>query len=344
MKKTSILAIIWVIISSFASHYKQITLAATFISPLVVSAQFYTEYRAPYKAAFYPGNWSGKDLYVVRDEADGLIGEFKFNIPIKPFTLALPHNDGAPNNIVWLGSDTILKLSPISTLSLSATQLTGVSITGTGGTTVSGTGLNLTINTPTVQGNITPTITTTGILTSTVSGNTFTISAPAQTPQTLSGSGTNTITLSDGGGTFVIPTGTVSPYTAGNGINITSNVISLTANTTNTVTRPITSTSFTISATQDQIVNYNVFAQITSALVGNNTAYLYLETSPNNSTWTTIAQSGIGVSGLVSTMGNTQTLTGTVLKGYWVRIRQVATGANSGSAVFTYQSGNETPK
>jgi len=133
-------------------------------------------------------------------------------------------------------------------------------------------------------------------------------------------------------------------YTAGNGINITSNVISLTANTTNTVTRPINSTSYTISASQDQIVNYNVFAQVTSALVGNNTAYLYLETSPNNSTWTTIAQSGIGVSGLVSTMGNTQTLTGTVLKGYWVRIRQVATGANSGSAVFTYQSGNETPK
>jgi len=81
-------------------------------------------------------------------------------------------------------------------------------ITGTGATNITGTYPNLTINTPTVQGNITPTIVTTGILTSTVSGNTFTLSVPATITQTLSGSGTNTISLSNGGGTFVIPSST----------------------------------------------------------------------------------------------------------------------------------------
>lgn len=179
MKTTSIMVMLWTLVSSFASHYKQVAAGAAILFPLTSSAQFATDYRPPYKAAFYPGSWSGVTIYEVRDFGDGLQGQFKFYTDVKIAPLASPHNDGSPSNIVWLGADTLLKLSPVGTLSLSATQLTGVSIIGAGATTVTGTGLNLTITTPTVQGNITPTITAAGSATVTTSGNTFTVNTPS---------------------------------------------------------------------------------------------------------------------------------------------------------------------
>ena len=100
-------------------------------------------------------------------------------------------------------------------------------------------------------------------------------------------------------------------------------------------------TGFSLSATQDYNVNYSIYAQVTSALAGTNTGDVYLEISPNNSIWTTISRSGISVAGVLSTSGNTQTVGGFVPATYFVRLRTAATGVNSGSAVFTYQNGQE---
>jgi len=138
-----------------------------------------------------------------------------------------------------------------------------------------------------------------------------------------------------------------------NQVVVTSNAnditISLPTRVMSAVTRStVTSTSATgyqISATRDYSVNYSVYAQITSALAGTNTADVFLEIAATNSMtpgdWTTISRSGISVAGIVSTSGNTQTVGGFVPAGYYVRIRVVATGANAGSAVFTYQVGQE---
>lgn len=105
------------------------------------------------------------------------------------------------------------------------------------------------------------------------------------------------------------------------------------------------STGFQLSSTRDYNVNYSVYAQVTAIVLGTNTADVYLEIAATNSTtpgdWTTISRSGISVAGVVSTSGNTQTVGGFVPAGYYARIRVAATGANAGSAVFTYQVGQE---
>lgn len=105
------------------------------------------------------------------------------------------------------------------------------------------------------------------------------------------------------------------------------------------------STGFQPNATYDMQVTYSVYAQVTSALAGTNTADVYLEIAATNSTtpgdWTTKSRSGISIAGILSTSGNTQTVSCFVPKGYYVRIRTAATGSNAGSAVFTYQVGQE---
>jgi hypothetical protein len=105
------------------------------------------------------------------------------------------------------------------------------------------------------------------------------------------------------------------------------------------------STGYQISSTRDYSVNYSVYAQVSSALAGTNTADVFLEIATTNSTtpsdWTTISRSGISLAGVLSMSGNTQTVGGFIPSGYYVRIRVLATGSNSGSAVFTYQVGQE---
>lgn len=137
---------------------------------------------------------------------------------------------------------------------------------------------------------------------------------------------------------------------AGFGITLnqsgTTYTISKTARTQYTVSHSLmtttTSVSFSISATQDYQVSYSIYTQVTSALAGNNTADSYLEISSNNSApWSTIAQGGVMVSGVLSTSGGTQNLTGLIPATYYARIRCVATGSNLGSAVFTYKYGQE---
>lgn len=203
--------------------------------------------------------------------------------------------------------------------------------------------------------------------------------------QTLSGTGTQTITLSSGG-TFVIPTQTtgiisnITPTLTGStgisiatsgesysvtntipdktvtitgatGIDITSSypafTITPTARISNTVTRSLVSSTgssgFSISATKDYNVVYSIFAQAASALAGTNTAEVYLELClTSGGTYTTIAGGPVvSVSGVLSTNGGVICLLGFIPAGYFLRIRTAATGANSGSAVFTYKYGNE---
>lgn len=109
----------------------------------------------------------------------------------------------------------------------------------------------------------------------------------------------------------------------------------------NYVTRPLT-TSFSISATQDNYVDYSVYSQVSSALTGTNTADVFLEISTTSGgTYTTIANGGVMAAGVLSTNGGSNCLSGLVPAGYWVRLRTTATGANSASAVFIYKYGRE---
>jgi hypothetical protein len=151
-------------------------------------------------------------------------------------------------------------------------------------------------------------------------------------------------TVSSVGITSTTLTVTNSPITSSG--NITVNIPARTAsNVSRSLVTTTSSTGFQPSFAKDYQVTYSVYAQVTSALLGNNTADVYLEIAATNSTtpsdWTTISRSGIQASGVVSTSGNTQTVSGFVPAGYYVRIRTAATGANSGSASFSYQVGQE---
>lgn len=178
---------------------------------------------------------------------------------------------------------------------------------------------NLT-GTPTIISAITA---STGI--SITSGSTIVNSLPDRTVTIVS---TNTnITVSGSYPTFSV---TYVPTTR------TSTVI------TRSIVTSTTSTGFQLSTTLDYNVSYSVYAQVSSALAGTNTGDIYLETSPNNAApWTTINRSGVSVAGVLSTTGGTQSMSGFIPSGYYVRIRSAATGSNSGSAVFTYQTGQE---
>lgn len=100
-------------------------------------------------------------------------------------------------------------------------------------------------------------------------------------------------------------------------------------------------TSKQISTTNNARVSYSVTHSIAlTVVVLAGASQAYLEISPNNSTWTTISQSGysdgvgVGLSLVKTTTGNIQ---GEVPAGYYVRIRTVTSGG--GSAAFT--SGQE---
>lgn len=93
------------------------------------------------------------------------------------------------------------------------------------------------------------------------------------------------------------------------------------AQAANIMSRTLNS-SYQVSEQRSGIVVYNVLVTNTATLILGNTGQVILETSPNNSTWTTIStgQSGVG-SGLVFSGNGTQTIFGFVPRGYWVRLR-----------------------
>lgn len=171
---------------------------------------------------------------------------------------------------------------------------------------------------------------------------------------------------------------TIAAYTAGTGISVASNVITNTSpdqtvsitvnsglNTTGTsypnlvvklddptggnVTRSlVTSTSatgFQPSSTSAMLVTYSIYTQASSALAGNNSADVFLETATTNSTtpgdWTIRGQCGSAVVGIISVCAGTASVSCVVQKGSYVRLRQLAAGVNSANAVFTYKYGTE---
>jgi len=185
-------------------------------------------------------------------------------------------------------------------------------------------------------------------------------------------SGTNIKTLNGntllGSGDLIIN----NNYTAGSGINITSNIItnlspdqtvtltagnrmSITGTYPNftigyvepTINTPVVRTlnsNFTISTTKQAMVSYSVTCSVTNPLlIGTSSAMSYLEYSTNaGSTWLLPAQngnsSGVGITvTLQLTNGQTGTLVGIIPANALVRLRTATTG----TASVTYITGTE---
>lgn len=112
---------------------------------------------------------------------------------------------------------------------------------------------------------------------------------------------------------------------------------------TSTVSRSL-NTAFVPSATRPAFVNYTVDIVATITLTGGQTGTVFLETSPDNSTWTTILSGTSGNTGALTiglslTSTGTVTLSGFVPANYYARIR---TANTTGTPSFSYRSGLET--
>lgn len=102
--------------------------------------------------------------------------------------------------------------------------------------------------------------------------------------------------------------------------------------------------SFQASTTNNMLVNYSVDVNATATLIGGQDGRVILETSPNNSTWTTVdeAHNGNSVSlaiALTAIQNVSVHLSSVIPSGYWIRIRTVQT---TGTPSFTFRFGNET--
>jgi hypothetical protein len=87
------------------------------------------------------------------------------------------------------------------------------------------------------------------------------------------------------------------------------------------VTRSLNS-AVQISTTRNAIVSYTVLITSAATLVAGSTGQAIIETSPNNSTWTSMQTGQFGIaSGLLITSTNTVTVTAFVPRGYWMRVR-----------------------
>jgi len=104
----------------------------------------------------------------------------------------------------------------------------------------------------------------------------------------------------------------------------------------NTPTRTLNATGAILSTTKPTWVSYSITHTIALTLVTlNGTSNVYLEISPNNTTWTTISQAGYsdGVAVAVAiTKTQTNNIQGYIPANYYYRIRSVVTGG--GSATF----------
>lgn len=106
----------------------------------------------------------------------------------------------------------------------------------------------------------------------------------------------------------------------------------------NAPARPINGTSFQISTTRPAIVSYTITHTIAlTLLLTSGSSIVYLEVSPNNSTWTTVSAAGYS-DGVAVAVALTKTMTnnvqGVVPAGNWVRLRSVT--SSGGSAAFSF--------
>jgi hypothetical protein len=97
--------------------------------------------------------------------------------------------------------------------------------------------------------------------------------------------------------------------------------------------------SFQISDQRAAMVCYNVTIGSAAVLVTGSRGNVILETSPDNSTWTTVVNAEYGVnSGLVITSGCSVSVFGGVPRGYWVRVR---TANIAGTPTYSSAVGTE---
>lgn len=110
------------------------------------------------------------------------------------------------------------------------------------------------------------------------------------------------------------------------------------------VTRSLNSV-FVPSTTQNAFVSYSVDVTTTLSLSGGTVGTVYLEISANGTSgWTEVCRSTNGNTGALTVGLNisqvaTGTVSGSVPAGYSVRLR---TASSTGTATFTYDSGQET--
>jgi hypothetical protein len=262
------------------------------------------------------GGWSLIDLYFQKDStARSYSSLFRFTSKIvEARCLSVEFANASHDTIACLNPQGRFYKRSVSSLNIPAAQVKS------DWNSVSG--LNEILNKPTVPAALNGTgfVKATGTSISYDNSTYLTTEVDGSTSneiQTLSGTGTPTLTLGSGG-TWVMP-----------------------AVVSNTVSRSLNS-SFTISATQDYEVDYSVYCQVSSALTGTNTADSYLEVSTTSGgTYTVLANGGVMASGVLSTNGATSVLSGFIPAGYWVKIRTAAAGSNSGSALFIYRYGRE---
>lgn len=151
-------------------------------------------------------------------------------------------------------------------------------------------------------------------------------SVPAQSWTSITGKPT---TLSGYGITDAYPlTGNPSGF-------LTS--ASITPSYNNTAVKTINGAGVQISTTKNTRVSYTITHTIALTLVlSSGSSMVYLEISPNNSTWTSISQAGFSDAVAIAVALNktsTNNVQGEVPAGFYVRLRAVTSGA--GSAAYT---------
>lgn len=115
------------------------------------------------------------------------------------------------------------------------------------------------------------------------------------------------------------------------------------SNISSGTSRTIDGGGFQVSTTSVTQVKYSISIAATLSITGGQTGTVFLETSPNNSTWTEVDRISNGNTGILTVGLNiTQTISGNVCAwvpaGYYVRLRSTSTG----TPTITYLSGQET--
>lgn len=108
---------------------------------------------------------------------------------------------------------------------------------------------------------------------------------------------------------------------------------------TNGITRSF-NTAFIVSSTHDASVVYTIQVVSTLSLTSGQSGTVFLESSPNNSTWSLVTQSGDGNTGLITIGLNTAITVSGMIGGYipanyYIRLRTTGTGT------ITYITGQE---
>ena len=277
------------------------------------------------------GGWSGKILYIQKDST-GLKNSyfFKFYSPLVQFNRHTHlRNDGTPTSILWANDTGALQRSPIASIQIPYTSITSAPWL-----------TSYTETDPTVPSYV-KAITSTNISNwNTVVG----YGNPATQYVSLTGSYSNpgwltSLAYSKLTGTPAIPAAQVnSDWNSSSGL---SQILNKPSSSASIVTRSFSSsTGFQVSTTNNADVRYTVSIAATISLTTGQTGTVYLETSPNNSTWTTVTEFTNGNTGTLTIgLALAQTLAGQITAyvpaGYYVRLRSTGTATN------TYITGQE---